>query len=78
MASESKETLSSAQVCTLVVVAKYPAPGKAKTRLAKSVGDKKAAEISEAMLCDVLQRLGTFATGLFLGVIDVHFFNFSI
>ena len=39
---------------TLLVVAKAPEPGRAKTRLAASVGDRVAAEIAAAALLDTL------------------------
>lgn len=42
---------------TLLVVAKAPAPGRAKTRLAASVGDRAAAEIAAAALLDTLDAV---------------------
>jgi glycosyltransferase A (GT-A) superfamily protein (DUF2064 family) len=42
---------------TLLVVAKAPVPGRAKTRLAASVGDRVAAEISAAALLDTLDAV---------------------
>lgn len=42
---------------TLLVVAKAPEPGKAKTRLAKTVGDRVAAEIAAAALLDTLDAV---------------------
>ncbi|HEY1840229.1 MAG TPA: DUF2064 domain-containing protein [Mycobacterium sp.] len=42
---------------TLLVVAKAPEPGKAKTRLAASVGDRVAAEIAAAALLDTLDAV---------------------
>jgi glycosyltransferase A (GT-A) superfamily protein (DUF2064 family) len=44
---------------TLLVVAKAPEPGKAKTRLAASVGDRVAAEIAAAALLDTLDAVAT-------------------
>ena len=44
---------------TLLVVAKAPEPGKAKTRLAASVGDRLAAEIAAAALLDTLDAVAT-------------------
>lgn len=43
---------------TIVLVAKCPLPGTAKTRLAKDFGFEKAASIAQAMLCDILQQVG--------------------
>lgn len=42
---------------TLLVVAKAPEPGKAKTRLAATVGDRVAAEIAAAALLDTLDAV---------------------
>jgi rSAM/selenodomain-associated transferase 1 len=42
---------------TLLVVAKAPEPGRAKTRLAASVGDQAAAEIAAAALLDTLDAV---------------------
>ncbi|EUA53292.1 hypothetical protein I550_4928 [Mycobacterium intracellulare 1956] len=42
---------------TLLVVAKAPEPGRAKTRLAASVGDRVAAEIAAAALLDTLDAV---------------------
>jgi uncharacterized protein len=42
---------------TLLVVAKAPEPGKAKTRLAAAVGDQVAAEIAAAALLDTLDAV---------------------
>ncbi|MBE9373855.1 DUF2064 domain-containing protein [Saccharopolyspora sp. HNM0983] len=42
----------------MLVVAKAPEPGRAKTRLAPAVGDAAAAEIAAASLLDTLQALG--------------------
>ncbi len=42
---------------TLLVVAKVPEPGKAKTRLAATVGDRVAAEIAAAALLDTLDAV---------------------
>lgn len=42
---------------TLLVVAKAPEPGRAKTRLAASVGDRAAAEIAAAALLDTLDAV---------------------
>ncbi len=42
---------------TLLVVAKAPEPGKAKTRLAKTVGDTVAAQIAAAALLDTLDAV---------------------
>jgi rSAM/selenodomain-associated transferase 1 len=42
---------------TLLVVAKAPEPGRAKTRLAASVGDQVAAEIAAAALLDTLDAV---------------------
>lgn len=42
---------------TLLVVAKAPEPGKAKTRLAATVGDRLAAEIAAAALLDTLDAV---------------------
>ncbi len=42
---------------TLLVVAKAPEPGKAKTRLAATVGDQVAAEIAAAALLDTLDAV---------------------
>ncbi|OBF81391.1 glycosyltransferase involved in cell wall biogenesis [Mycobacterium sp. 852002-51163_SCH5372311] len=44
---------------TLLVVAKAPEPGRAKTRLATSVGDRVAAEIAAAALLDTLDAVAT-------------------
>ncbi len=43
---------------TLLVVAKAPEPGRAKTRLAATVGDLVAAEIAAAALLDTLDAVG--------------------
>lgn len=45
------------QPVTLLVVAKAPEPGRAKTRLAASVGDQAAAEIAAAALLDTLDAV---------------------
>jgi glycosyltransferase A (GT-A) superfamily protein (DUF2064 family) len=42
---------------TLLVVAKAPEPGRAKTRLAEAVGDRVAAEIAAAALLDTLDAV---------------------
>jgi len=42
---------------TLLVVAKAPVPGRAKTRLAATVGDQVAAEIAAAALLDTLEAV---------------------
>jgi uncharacterized protein len=42
---------------TLLVVAKVPVPGRAKTRLAATVGDRVAAEIAAAALLDTLDAV---------------------
>ena len=42
---------------TLLVVAKAPEPGRAKTRLAATVGDRVAAEIAAAALLDTLDAV---------------------
>jgi uncharacterized protein len=47
----------SALPVTLLVVAKAPEPGRAKTRLAASVGDRVAAEIAAAALLDTLDAV---------------------
>ncbi|OBA83433.1 glycosyltransferase involved in cell wall biogenesis [Mycobacterium sp. 1164966.3] len=44
---------------TLLVVAKAPEPGRAKTRLAASVGDRVAAEIAAAALLDTLDAVAS-------------------
>ncbi len=46
---------------TLLVVAKAPEPGKVKTRLAASIGDRVAAEIAAAALLDTLDAVATAA-----------------
>lgn len=46
---------------TLLVVAKAPEPGRAKTRLAASVGDRVAAEIAAAALLDTLDAVAATA-----------------
>jgi glycosyltransferase A (GT-A) superfamily protein (DUF2064 family) len=43
----------------VLVVAKAPAPGRAKTRLAASVGDQAAADIAAAALLDTLDAVAT-------------------
>lgn len=47
----------SALPVTLLVVAKAPEPGRAKTRLAASIGDQAAAEIAAAALLDTLDAV---------------------
>lgn len=47
----------SALPVTLLVVAKAPEPGRAKTRLAATVGDRVAAEIAAAALLDTLDAV---------------------
>ena len=42
---------------TLVVIAKAPVPGQAKTRLAATVGDEAAADIAAATLLDTLDAV---------------------
>jgi uncharacterized protein len=44
---------------TLLVVAKAPEPGRAKTRLAATVGERAAAEIAAAALLDTLDAVAT-------------------
>jgi glycosyltransferase A (GT-A) superfamily protein (DUF2064 family) len=46
---------------TLLVVAKAPVPGRAKTRLAATVGDRVAAEIAAAALLDTLDAVADAA-----------------
>lgn len=46
---------------TLLVIAKAPEPGKAKTRLAATVGDRVAAEIASAALLDTLDAVAAAA-----------------
>ncbi|MCV7409629.1 glycosyltransferase involved in cell wall biogenesis [Mycobacterium florentinum] len=46
---------------TLLVVAKAPEPGRAKTRLAATVGDRVAAEIAAAALLDTLDAVAAAA-----------------
>eukprot|EP00960_Hanusia_phi_P067998 766748-Hanusia_phi.AAC.19 len=41
---------------TLVMVAKYPAPGRCKSRLAKDIGDVAAAEFARSSLLDLIER----------------------
>lgn len=40
----------------LVIFARYPEPGKVKTRLAKDIGDERAASLYRAFLCDLAER----------------------
>mmetsp|Transcript_28013 Transcript_28013/g.66239 ORF Transcript_28013/g.66239 Transcript_28013/m.66239 type:complete len:253 (+) Transcript_28013:54-812(+) len=47
---------SDSSFCTLVMVAKFPTPGKSKTRLAQGVGAEQAASFASACLCDLLDR----------------------
>ena len=51
-------------MATLVMVAKYPQPGKCKTRLAAGIGDMKAAAFARAALCDLLERLASEQTAI--------------
>ena len=48
---------------TLLVVAKAPEPGRAKTRLAATVGDRVAAEIAAAALLDTLDAVAAAPVG---------------
>ena len=48
---------------TLLVVAKAPEPGRAKTRLAATVGERVAAEIAAAALLDTLDAVARRAVG---------------
>ena len=48
-------------MATLVMVAKYPAPSKCKTRLAAGIGADGAAAFARAALCDLLVRLSTMS-----------------
>lgn len=47
----------------ILVIAKAPEPGKAKTRLASSAGDAAAADIAAASLLDTLEAAGDVAGG---------------
>lgn len=49
----------SALPVTLLVVAKAPEPGRAKTRLAATVGDRVAADVAAAALLDTLDAVAT-------------------
>lgn len=46
---------------TLVIMAKHPVPGRAKTRLARSIGAGAAAHLATAFLKDLIDRLGDVA-----------------
>ena len=43
-------------MATLIMVAKYPQPGRCKTRLAAGLGTDGAAAFARAALCDLLER----------------------
>jgi rSAM/selenodomain-associated transferase 1 len=47
----------------LMIFVKYPAPGRVKTRLAKTLGAKEAAQLYRLMAEDVIRRLGTNVHG---------------
>ncbi|MCG8649566.1 MAG: hypothetical protein MI861_07025, partial [Pirellulales bacterium] len=40
----------------LIIFAKFPEPGKVKTRLARDLGDERAAEIYSALAKDIISR----------------------
>jgi rSAM/selenodomain-associated transferase 1 len=42
----------------LIIMARYPEPGKTKTRLARTLGDAEVAQLYQAFLTDLAQRLG--------------------
>jgi len=42
---------------TLVIMAKYPEPGRVKTRLAAAIGSDEACQLYRAFLCDLSERL---------------------
>ena len=44
---------------TIVLVAKYPTPGKSKTRLIPALGEAGATKMAQAMLADLLVQLGS-------------------
>lgn len=46
----------------LVIFAKYPEPGKVKTRLAKDIGAQAAADLYRAFLLDLAERFSTAST----------------
>ena len=53
---------------TLIVFAKFPEPGKVKTRLAKDLGESRAAEIYSSMALDIISRVsrsGLYDTVIF-------------
>ena len=54
----------------LIVFIKYPEPGKAKTRLAKDIGDEKACEIYKLLAENVIKNILTKNPGTY----TVHFF----
>src|SRR5271168_289415 len=55
---------------SLLVVAKAPEPGRAKTRLAASVGDRVAAEIAAAALLDTLDAVTATPVAALTGDLD--------
>lgn len=42
----------------LIIMARYPEPGKTKTRLARTLGDTEVAQLYQAFLTDLAQRFG--------------------
>ncbi|KAL7581515.1 hypothetical protein ACA910_022084 [Epithemia clementina (nom. ined.)] len=55
---DQQSGVQSIKACgTVVVVAKCPVPGQSKTRLAPLLGDRGAANLAKAMLCDVILAL---------------------
>ncbi len=55
----------------LIVFARYPTPGKAKTRLIPALGPQGAADLQRRMTEHVLERVGEFARGRHISV-EVH------
>src|SRR5437762_1132615 len=49
----------------LVIIARYPEPGKTKTRLARSLGDKVVAQLYQAFLIDLAHRFGGLGYDLY-------------
>jgi uncharacterized protein len=54
---EQKEVMQESDTA-LIVMARYPEPGKTKTRLARTLGDVEVAQLYHAFLTDLAQRFG--------------------
>jgi rSAM/selenodomain-associated transferase 1 len=56
----------------LIIIARYPEPGKTKTRLARDLGDSAVAQLYQAFLTDLAHRLGGLTYDLYWTYTPAH------